>query len=666
MVWLHSLNQKALDTLRRKIDEYPCVSFDIYNTLVHRDCYKPTELFCFLEEEIDERYHMESHFASLRVSAEMAAFRKSSSEEVTIHQIYSELSMGLSDLEMNWVMEREQALEDEFCRWNPLMQPIYEYCRANKKKILVISDMYLPQNKIAKILGKLGIQYDALFVSSEVQKTKGSGNLFLRVLAELKLQPADVLHIGDNKWGDFLMPMRLGMGAVHIPADNRLNLFFDKAAAAKSSAYGNLCAFINNHSVSHDWKFLPSSVPSEWDYFTQVGYETEGPVLYGFVKWLSNEWKKEHVEKVFFLARDGQLMQRAFEKLGEKIPQEYMFASRRALIVPSLWMDADLSGIGKKTLLPRYITIKTLLNRMGVDYRQFEGWCNLAGFDCLKEYDCRNLLENKTFVEVYETHIRSEVVRNSKEQYELLIKYMKQIGFQGKVAIVDIGWFGNMQAALEKVVKAAGLPVEIYGYYLGLNPATKRLDGLQAKGYLFNKGEDTEIAEKGISFIPVVEVFFAANHGTTLGYGEENGRIIPILDRWEYEAPVRQMDYKKISKIQKGALAFIDDAWGTVAGQILFKDLDAETAFTNWLQMGCYPTCFCANHVGNIHHSDTEIESLAISGDKMNYLIHPERFIHDFIHSTWRVGFLTRTFGEWPPRYRAYRWTKKLARNLSR
>ena len=662
---LHSFSREAINELLGQIDRYSCVSFDMFDTLIKRDCYKPTELFQFMEVEIDKKYHIQSHFASLRIFAEREAIHASLEEEITIDEIYNKLHLNLSAAEMENIKSREQDLEYEFCQWNPLMKPVYKYCLEHKKKIVIISDMYLPKTLIDRILRKLGIHYDALFISSEVKKRKSRGGLFCFAMQSLNLKPTDILHVGDNIKSDFLMPKRLGIRAVHIPTRSYMNLFLDKNLYSKSSAYANLCAFIQNHSAVHGWDTLFLGKKSEMDYFAQAGYEAEGPVLYGFVKWLSEQFQKNQIEKVFFLARDGQVMQKAFRKLGMDIPQEYIFASRRALIVPYLWMDADLAHLEKNMKLSLYVTIKSLLGRMGLKYQSFEIYFKEAGFDCLKTYNRHDLLENPKFNEVYEKYIREEVVKNSKEQYNLLLAYMKQIAFTGKVAIVDIGWFGHMQAALTKVVKAAHIPVEIHGYYFGLISGSAVLDGMDAHGYLFDRGHNEEVAEREATFNCIVEALFTADHGTTLGYEKKNGQVVPILDSWEYEEKAWQKDYKKIRAAQEGAMAFIEDAIGTESGSIIFKNIDAMIAFRNWIQLGCYPAPLCAERFGDLHFLDDDIQPFAAFRSGIKYWGAPRRLVRDFVKSAWRVGFLTRAFGTWTMHYWIYKWIRRLAHRVS-
>ena len=646
------------------IDKYQYISFDIFDTLVKRDCYKPTELFRLMEQEIDDEFHGKSSFAHRRVQAEKMAMQKSTVGEITLDEIYDNLDIGLSQNDMVRIKQREQELECEFCQWNPFMKPVYEYCQAQNKKILIITDMYLPKKCIENILAKLDIKYDSLFVSSEIKKRKSRGGLFRHALNNLGVNPSEVLHIGDNKKSDFLMPKLLGMHSIHIPTEAKLNLFINKDVYKTNPEYADLCAFINTHSATHEWNAVHLENPS--DYFSQAGYEAEGPVLYGFVRWLEQQFQKDGIAKVFFLARDGQIMQKAFEKLGNQIPQEYMYVSRRALIVPTLWMDADLDHLDRNMFLPLYITIKSLLNKMGIKYKPYEEYFVDAGLDCLKSYNCRDLLKNEKFIQIYNQHIKQTVINHSKEQYNLLVNYLVQLRLHGKIAIVDIGWFGHMQFALEKIVQAAQIPAEVYGYYLGLTPISPLLGSMKASGYLFDKNKNEADAEKEATFNAIVEALFTADHGTTLEYRTENGKTIPVLDTWEYEASELREDYERIRFAQSGALSFIDDALNTKSGKILLKDMDFRVAFLNWIQMGCYPSSRCAKYFGNLHFLDDGVQPFAIQGKRIKYLACPKKFAYDFIKSVWRVGFLTRTFGTWPPKYSMYKQIRRFAHKIAK
>jgi len=436
-----------------------------------------------------------------------------------------------------------------------------------------------------------------------------------------------------------------------------LNLFINKNAYKGNRNYATLCQFINDHADGHEWDAINTS--SDMDYFMEAGYETGGPVLFGYINWLHEQFKRDGIEKIFFLARDGQLMQKVYQQIYNDIPCEYMYASRRALIVPTLWMHAELEEINQVITLPMFLSIKGLLKRMGLDYRLVEGKILKAGFDSQKLYKGQSLLNNDRFKKLYENTIKPKVVQNSREQYELFLLYLKQLKFQGNVAIVDIGWFGRMQSALGQIIKSGNIPVKLHGYYLGLKPESQLLNQMSARGYLFDKDKNIENAEKEAAFNPLVEIFFTANHGTTLGYAKEEEIIVPVLDKWEYSLPELKKDYNLILALQKGALAFVKDAG--LSNDLLGLAEMEDVTFFNWIQLGCYPSSECVKRIGSLHYEDNGIQSFIVPRKGKSYFLHPQLFIHDFITSGWRIGFLARTFETSLFCFEVYKWIRRLA-----
>lgn len=213
--------------LYKEIDRHTYISFDVFDTLIKRDCAKPVDVFYGVETKADKEFQQNTHFAKARIQAEATARRKGR-EEVTLDEIYSCLSLEISSDEVEQLKSWELEYEYELCQLNPLIKPVYDYCVKHKKKVVIISDMYLPERVIADILDKVGIHYEALFVSSSYMVTKAKGGLFTSVLKQLQIKPSDMLHIGDNKRSDYLMPKALGIAAHHIAKNECINLIIDK------------------------------------------------------------------------------------------------------------------------------------------------------------------------------------------------------------------------------------------------------------------------------------------------------------------------------------------------------------------------------------------------------------------------------------------------------
>lgn len=628
--------------LKRVINQSTIVSFDLFDTLIKRDCYKPTELFRIIEQKIDKDCGVNSYFAAIRIQAEIAA-RKKSKEEVSLDEIYAEISMPFSSVNKEQIKQLEIEYEYEACQWNPLMKPVYEYCRDQGKRIFIITDIYLPETLIKNILLKLGIRYEALFVSSTLKKMKRDGTLFREVLGLTGIHPSDILHIGDNVHSDYNIPKKMGIQPVHIAKEKAINLFMNRKLYKENSQYADLCAFINNHAGNHAWNAV--NVEKSFDFFSEAGYESQGPVLYGYVNWLQQQFKKDGIKKAFFLARDGQLMQKAYRKLNHSVPDTYMYASRKALIIPSLWMTPTIQGIKESIYWGKRGTISSFLKKIGLVPAEFEQYYLDAGFPLYKVYEYENLWKDPIFSHIFEEHIKQEMISHSHKAYDLLLRYLRQLDFSGKVAVVDIGWFGHMQRALARIVEEAKVPVEIHGYYMGLRPESSMLNHIRAKGYLFDRNHDQQLSEKEKRFNAIVEMLFTANHGTTKGYIEKGGTVVPALGQWEYAEPSYVEDFAAIQACQKGALAFIDDM---IAAKNYFPfPNNRVVVFSNWLELGNNPSDQTADYFGNLHFMDDTVKFLAKPQKHgYSYVFHPQAFLREMRDNFWQRGFIVRALGK--------------------
>lgn len=114
-------------------------------------------------------------------------------------------------------------------------------------------------------------------------------------------------------------------------------------------------------------KFINDNINKNKDYFWKRGYNCLGPLLYSYSKWLEENFLKEKYDNIFFLSRDGFIMQKAFEILNSKIKTKYLYASRRALIVPILWLHEELEDLLKVMFFQRYISIKAFIKKVRIN-----------------------------------------------------------------------------------------------------------------------------------------------------------------------------------------------------------------------------------------------------------------------------------------------------------
>ena len=154
-----------LDKIKKEIikEETKVVSFDIFDTLIMRPFWNPIDLFEFLNDYFRQIAKIETgiDFSKLRVKAEEILRKKlendkSSKQEITLDEIYKEIMLetNISDEISKKMQEKEIELELRFCTERKTGKELYQLAKYLNKKIICISDMYLPINTINEILKK--------------------------------------------------------------------------------------------------------------------------------------------------------------------------------------------------------------------------------------------------------------------------------------------------------------------------------------------------------------------------------------------------------------------------------------------------------------------------------------------------------------------------------
>ena len=199
-------------TLPEVIEKHEYISFDIFDTLIQRSCGYPGNIFRIIEQKYNREYRSGiSDFYNIRVLSESIARKITSKYEVTLDDIYKEVSKRYSQKTAETLKDIELATEYEECIGRQELCDIYNKV-VKEKTVIITSDMYLSSDFLKAILEKNGLEMPhRIFVSSEANATKRDGNLFLLALNDIECKPSEMLHIGDNLRGDYLSPKLLGM-----------------------------------------------------------------------------------------------------------------------------------------------------------------------------------------------------------------------------------------------------------------------------------------------------------------------------------------------------------------------------------------------------------------------------------------------------------------------
>lgn len=599
-----------------KIISKDIVSFDIFDTLIKRTVTKPNEVFDIVESEFNKNKENKiKDFKKYRIEAEKECRASSLKEEITFDEIYEQLKGRYAKDTLECLKKIEINVEINVCKFNKEIKEVYDWCIKNNKRIIITSDMYLDRETICKILANNGISYEKLYLSSEIGLTKRSGSIFNYVLADLNIKRSQIIHIGDNKKSDFVSPLSKGIFAIKWKKP--------KILYSENITESLISGFLFNYGFDKS------------NYASFFGYNCFGPLLLCFSKWLLEEFKKNDIKNVFFLARDGFIMKKAFDIINtdEQIKTQYFYASRRALIVPSLRNCKNIEEMFAKMHIEDDIKPINLLKKLGLDEVVYEiNFKKNYGVDIDKKLPLKYIFENPKYKLMFED-LYDKVVINAKNEYDSFLEYAKTNSFSGRVAIVDIGWYGNMQHAIESF----GLDCDINGFYVGIEPRKNYQEQHKMKGFLFetNKHYDNFLCEH--NFNSIFESLFLAQQGSVKRYNKGAASGIELYD-YEY---ADSFEKEQIEKIQENALLFINDfkkanllPYLTDELNVMFKYICSELLD---------PSLKVAEYFGDFKFLDDDDGYIA-KPQKWYKYVNVKKFINDYKNASWRIGFLKRVF----------------------
>lgn len=610
-----------LKKLRKEIDIHKIISFDIFDTLIVRDVLEPVDIFEVVSYFYSKKYgeHGIEDFKNVRVRAERLV-REKRNAEVSLDEIYAEIGSTTEERERYKALELE--VEEKFAVASVSMKEIYQYAQHTGKEIIIISDMYLPKSFIEKILSKCGYSgYAELFVSCEIGKRKKTGELYEHVLSRMNCARSDILHVGDNRKSDYVQAKKHGMHAYQIEKERKLLYHYRKDKFSYS-------AIQNNVFVSHVYNRCQMFSDAEY-----IGYVILGLPIFSFCKWLHEATLGVHK---YFLARDGYLLQKAYEKMfpEEKSFCHYLYISRNALRRPNICA--------------------------GISYEEMvEQLSGLANYDCAKilEFCCVNeenasilreqfgglpsvksrseLIGDVQYKKLFENIQRLEK-KQYEEQYNNLVLYLKQEGFSGQVAVVDVGWRGTAQINLERICSGSA---DITGYYFGLEDAvsSNNYERSKMKGFFWEWTQKSNVAKCILNGRKAIfESMFLSKEGSTIGYDcDENNISRPNCERGQKNAT------NCISEdIQRGAMTFIDEFIHIEKYLPEFESKDVASGLVDFM---LYPQKrdMVIGDVEFENHRETSIASPKLF---KCYLHKPKTFLVDFKNAEWKLGFLRRLF----------------------
>lgn len=275
-----------------------------------------------------------------------------------------------------------------------------------------------------------------------------------------------------------------------------------------------------------------------------AGKQLVAPVLHTYVRWVLAQAQERGIRTLYFLARDGYILQKIAQMLCERerlaVSCRYLYCSRVSL------RSASYHLIGKEASDLIFcggcqVTVQSFLERARIERSAWKGILQEAGIqtDICSQLGSRQIQECRKQLEQSRTFWKC-LYESSKKAYEAAIGYLRQEGLDGhaQAAIVDSGWTGSMQRSLRQLLEASGWTGRLTGFYFGLFQKSGDLrDGEYVTWYF---SPDSGRRNKVLFNNNLLECFLSAPHGMTTGYDRYQDQYVPVLKK-DRNGTARQM-----------------------------------------------------------------------------------------------------------------------------
>lgn len=546
------------------ITEADVVSFDVFDTLILRPFFDPSDLFWLLDDYYIQLSDSNGvlKFSYIRKEAE-AKCRRLRKTEVSLDDIYDTIHsyFDISKDILNKLKAREIELELRFCYAREYGKNLYQLAQYLGKKIIITSDMYLSKETIKKILSQNGyFGYDNIFVSSEYKITKSTGRLYDLILSEY--EGSSIVHI-DDSIQNCKNAEKKKIAGLYLPKALDCYLLFYKNVTKNGADTGiDARRYFETSGVRasigvvankiFDNPFFPREVGSTFNGSPfEVGYAALGPDLLSISNWLLSKSSERKLSNLCFFSRDGYLPLKATQKLlakakaldNNELSVRYVYTSRRVT------MPLAMIGEGNFNSLITYIdwtasTPKTVLKLLA----------DIIDNSKINEFYKNNTVDrDKVFInydsfidfillvkkELYSPEKHEELVALAKDYYGALL--------DGNCGVFDIGYSAK--------------PELLIGNLLNKRLTCFFIHSNSSEAYINSRNADNAL-ETYYDYKPIItgvlrELLYSSISNSCIGYERmSDGNVSPIVGKKDTLDPY---DKDVITLLQSGALSFIDD-----------------------------------------------------------------------------------------------------------
>lgn len=517
--------------MKKANKEYKLYSFDIFDTLITRKVATPKGIFVLMKDIINQS----PQFADLPNDVKTNFFNYRTNSEFYLRQINNQWNDG-KDISLDMIYnhiqhtyfltnEQTQAIKEleiqlELDNIIPIKENIekLKVLLEKGKRVVLISDMYLPEYIIKEMLLKCDpvLCQVKLYLSSTLGFMKTKQALFHYVKEQENVEFREWTHMGDNKFADFFCARKLGIKAVLYP-------YVKFKEYEKSLLVANSQNSFVQISLGCAKNIRLNKFPN--DEKAQLGASLAGPILFPYIYWLLDQAQKRGIERLYFIARDGYILKLIADLIIKEnnlpIKTKYIYGSRKAWRISALNLDDD--ELYRQFIQFTMYEPKKIPQAFGLTKEEFlsilpkklRNYSTSKPDKRLAEY----LYNNKDVLKF--------AIEKNKAQKECVINYLKNTidCTDDKFAFVDLDGSGLTQNCLARLMNNF-YDKKIKSFYYAVTPACCRSLNLEKYYYYTLKRGNMG---------NMLELLTRAPHGQTLKYANKNEDYKPILEQIDVE-----------------------------------------------------------------------------------------------------------------------------------
>ncbi len=513
-------------------------SFDVFDTVLTRRVGDPNSVFALVAARVAGTTIPAPRtpaFVQARTSAERT-LRRSLGRHATLLEIYREVALRLSfDIAVaNEWAETEEQVERELSVPVPGAGALVSAARG-RGEVVFVSDSPHREDFLLELLCSAGIATadDRVFASAPRGTSKSDGGLFETVRAAVA-PGAAFEHIGDNRRSDVAAARSEGWHGSWRPNAqlNRYEQILESYAVATGGAASWLAG-------SSRLARLEADADPEVDLardVVSVAAGVLGPALVGFALWVAAQARQRGIRRLYFVARDGQVMleaaRRVLSVVASDIECRYLYGSRQTWVFGATALEPDMLA-SWVTVKPEF-TPRAMLARVGLDPALAY---SLAGSELLHPDQLDRVLavpERQALRELLEHGpLAGHVHASARAAAELAVDYLRQEGVidpAERGALVDAGWTGATARAVDVLVRAGG-GLQVDHLFMGMTRSAddpRTAHAVRLTPWLFDGWAASESLREVVNVNVLVEMLCAGSHGRTTGYRRsDTGRVEP-------------------------------------------------------------------------------------------------------------------------------------------